>query len=173
MTTLTSTTARHAVRPAPLAAAVSAIGLAIYHVSTPGAPSASYDSVGDWIREGLFLGFLLLSVATVWGAVAVGRGPRAAAWLITVGYGAITVGVTVGAVMRDDPAWFMALGGPGILLSTAGFLTWAGWAFRRRAVPPWAALLCGVGGLVVILGAEFGASVLLAGFFLHLSFRDR
>lgn len=168
-----TSTAGRGDRVVPFAAAACAIGIAIYHVSTPGSPSGSYGSAGDWAREGLFLGYLLCSVATAWIAVRARQAPRVVARLLTVGYGAIVVGVGVGLVLQEDPSWFMALGGPGILLSTAAFVTWSIWGFRRKVLAPWAALLCGVGGLVVILGAEFGASVLLAGFLLYLAFRDR
>lgn len=92
--------------------------------------------------------------------------------LIGTGYGAIIVGVAAGMALREDPDWFFVLGGPGNLLAIGGFLTWAVWGRRRRVLPLFAALLCGVGGTVAVLFSEFGTSVLIGAFFLWLAFRD-
>lgn len=175
MTTLQSPrrTVTDRVHVLPLVAGVSAIAMAIYHVATPGPPEAGYESPLDWVREGLFLAFLVATVLAVWSSVHSALAPRATALLITVAYGAIAVGVLVGLVLQDDPSWFMFLGGPGILLSAAGFVIWAVWGARRQVVPVWAAVLCGIGGLLVIVSSEFGTSVLLGGFWLYLAFRDR
>jgi hypothetical protein len=75
-------------------------------------------------------------------------------------------------LLRDDPDWFFVLGGPGNLLAAAGFVTWAIWSRRRRVLPLFAALLCGVGGVVAVLFSELGTSVLIGAFFLWLAFSD-
>jgi hypothetical protein len=173
MTTLTSTPATTSLaRPVPVAAGVTAIGLAIYQVATPGSPAAEYGSVLDWVRELLFLGYLVGAVATVLASRRAGLCSRAASRLIGVGYGAIAAGVAAGMALREDPDWFFVLGGPGNLLAIGGFVTWAVWGQRRRVLPLFAALLCGVGGTVAVLFAEFGTSVLIGAFFLWLAFRD-
>lgn len=154
------------------AAGVSGIAMAIYQVATPGSPSgATYDTLLDWVRELLFVAFLASSAAGV--AVAVRRdlAPKAAV-LAGGGYTAILVGVLYGMVTREDPDWFFVLAGPGNLLAVAGFVTWALWGARTRALPVWAALMCGVGGTVAVLGAEFGTSVVIAGFWLYLAARS-
>jgi len=38
---------------------------AIYQVATPGTPSATFDSPSDWLREALFLSYLLASIGSV------------------------------------------------------------------------------------------------------------
>lgn len=172
MTTLLSSRIRNTHGPALCATAgITALGLAVYQVATPGTPSASYDTVADFVREGLLLAWLAASVLAAGLAERAGLAPRAAARLIGVGYGLIFVGVAVGVALRDDPDWFMLLGGPGQLLSMAGFVTWMVWALRGRRLPMPLALLGGVGGLVAILGSEIGLSVLIAGFWFGLAQR--
>lgn len=163
---------RTGLRLLPLVAGLSAVGLAIYQVATPGPPGADYDSVLDWVRECLFLVYVLVSMAAVRTAAVAGLAPRAAAWLVGIGYGAIALGVSIGMALRDDPDWFMLLGGPGNLLAAAGFITWAVWGHRRRVLPLFAAVLCGVGGLVAVFLAELGTSVLIAAFWFYVASRD-
>jgi hypothetical protein len=160
------------VRRLPLVAGVLAVGMAVHHVATPGPPGATFGSLSDWLRDGLFLGLLCSAVAAAWSVRPDGLVPRASLRLLTVAYGMLALGVSAGLVLQDDPSWFMFLGGPGILLSAAAYVWWAAWGRRRGVLPGWAALLCGVGGLVVIVAAEFGTSVLLGGFWLYLAFRD-
>jgi hypothetical protein len=179
MTTLARSASRDTTpRPAmpvmaPAATGLLAIALAVYQVATPGNPTADYDSALDWLREGLFTTYLVAAITAVIVAARAGLAPRAAAVLVGVGYGAISVGVVVGMVLRDDPEWFMLLGGPGNLLAAAGFVTWAVWGRRRQVLPLFAALLCGVGGVVAVLFSELGTSVLIGAFFCWLAFRDR
>ena len=156
-------------RPLPLVAGSSALALAIYQVATAGPPTATYDSLLDWVRELLFLGYVVLSVAAARSAVRAGLAPRPAALLIGTGYGAIALGVSIGMALRDDPEWFMLLGGPGNLLAAAGFVVWAGGGVRRGVIPRFAALLCGVGGLVAVILAEYGTSVLIAAFWFYVA----
>ena len=172
MTTLTSPRTTTLPRAVPVGAGLTAIALAVYQVATPGSPEASFDSAGDWLREGLFAAYLVLATATTLLAHRQGLAPRAAAVLVGLGYGAIAVGVAAGMALRDDPDWFMVLGGPGNLLAAAGFVTWAVWGRRHRVLPVFAVALCGVGGVVAVLFAELGTSVLVGAFFLWLAFRD-
>jgi hypothetical protein len=90
-----------------------------------GPPTADYESTAGLLREFATLGWF---VATALAALAAGRSrwaPRRAAWLITIGYGLIAVGVAFGLILRDDPDWFFLLGGPGNLLGGIGFVWWA------------------------------------------------
>ena len=151
-------------RVAALAAGTSAVALAVYQVATPGPPSAGYDDWSDWVREVLSMVFFLGTVGGAQGVARAGLVPQRPAALVSVGYGLIAVGVGIGMVLRDDPDWFMLLGGPGQILSTVGFvwLAVAGW--RRGTLPGAVSLLAGVGGTVAFLGAEVGLSVIVAGF---------
>jgi hypothetical protein len=148
-----------------------AIGLAIYQVAVPGAPDATFETLLDWVREFLFLGYLLASITATVIAARRGLAPRASMWMIGCGYGAVAIGVAAGMTMREDPEWFFVLGGPGNLLAAAGFVTWAVWAIRRRVLPVLVGLLCGVGGTVAVLGSELGTSVLVGGFWLYVASR--
>jgi hypothetical protein len=174
-TTITATSSRSitgAWVPAAVAG-VSATVLAVYQVVTPGAPGASFESASDWLREGMFATYLVAAIlATLAGARAemVRRTP---AGLLVAGYSMILVGVTIGMLLRDDPDWFMLLGGPGVLLSTAGFVAWAVVGWRRGTLPGAVAILCGVGGPVAILGSELGLSVLAGAFWIWVSARLR
>jgi len=163
----------HQTRLLPAVAGAAALLMAIYQVATPGSPEASYDSVLDWGRELVFLTYLVTSVLAAVQAYRQGVAPRATAVLLAVGYGAIAVGVTAGMVLREDPEWFMVLGGPGNLLGMAAFVTWAVWGRRRRVLPTAVALLCGVGGVVAVLGSELGTSVLIAGFWFYLAHQTK
>lgn len=152
-------------------AGLAAIGTAVYQVATPGPPQATFETLGDWLRELLFVGYLAASV----GAVVLARrhrlAPAASAWLVGLGYGAILGGVLYAAVTRDDPDWFFVLAGPGNLAAIVGFVLWAVWGAKERVLPTRAALLCGVGGTVAVLLAELGTPVLVGSFFLYLATR--
>lgn len=176
--TSTGTTGTLGPDPAPALAPVTAVtaglaalGTAAYQVATPGPPQATFDTLGDWLREILFVAYLVGSI----GAVVLARrhrlAPRLTVWLVGVGYGAILGGVLYAAATRDDPDWFFVLAGPGNLAAIVGFLVWAGWGLRHRVLPPWAAVLCGVGGTVAVLLGELGTSVLVGSFFLYLASR--
>ena len=156
--------------PAAAIAGVAGIGMAIYQVATPGPPGSDFDSCDDFVlRDGLFLVYLLASIAAVTGAWRAGLATRVSARLVAVGYGLISVGVVASIALREDPDWFFALGGPGILLSAAGFVILAVSGVRRSRLPVWAALLAGVGGLVAIVMAELGTTVLVASFWLYVA----
>lgn len=166
----TSTAARPDAALLPMAPAVvaglAALGMAAYQLLTPGRPQATFGSVSDWLRDLLFLGYLIATVA----AVVVGRSrahvPTAAAGLVSVGYGLLVVGVLAGLVLQEDPSWFFVLGGPGLLLGAAGFVTWGVVGGRRRLLPVWAAAWCAVGGLFAIVGSEAGLSAIIGTFWL-------
>lgn len=161
-------------RPAHLAllgAGVASIAMAVYQVASPGAPTSTYQSLWDFVREGLLLAFLILSMTAVRIAWRAGVWGRAAALLIIIGYGLITIGVAIGLALRSDPEWFFLLGGPGNLAAGIGFVVAAIAIWRRRALPRWAAILCGVGGFFAILFAELGTTVLIGAFWIYLSAR--
>lgn len=156
----------------PAVAGVAAIGMAIYQVATPGTPDATFDGLADWVREVLFLTYLVSTIAALgflvgdWAAAVPAR-------LVQAGYGLIAVGAAIGMALREDPDWFFALAGPGLLLSTVGFAWLAVAAGRRRALPLWAGVLLGVGGAVAIIMAELGTSVLIGAFWLYAAQRSR
>ncbi len=154
---------------AAITAASGAIGMALYQVLTPGPPEASYDSVTDLLREGLFLLYVIgSSLAMLAGrrrGLFAGRGPA----LVAVGYSMLAVGVIAGLVMQADPEWFAILGIPGNLLAGIGFVMTAVAGRRARRLPIWAALLLGVGGFVAILMAELGLTVLIGCFWLWVA----
>lgn len=155
-----------------LVAGVVAIGLAIYQVTSPGPPDgASYETVGDYVREIALLLFLFSSALTA--ALARGRGlaPSRAGWFVPVGYSLIAIGVGFGLAVRQELDWFFLVAGPGLLLSAAGFVLWAIWGARRSVFPLWAAVLLGFGGLTAIIMSEFGTSVLIGSFWLYLGTR--
>ena len=153
-------------------AGVAAIGLALYQVASPGGPAPTYSSVSDWTREGLFAGYLAGAIAAALVARRAGLAPRVAG-LVPLGYLLVLVGVTAGMVLREDPDWFVVLGGPGVLLSTLGFIAWGVVGWRRGLLPGSVALLAGLGGPLGILGSELGLSVLVGGFWLWLAARLR
>ena len=107
-----------------------------------------------------------MAVLASWRA---GVAPRLAASCISIGYGLLGMGVLAGLLLQEDPDWFFLLGGPGNLLGLISFGVFAVVGWRRSALPLWAAVLCGVGGLVAIVLAEFGTSVLIGSFWLYMA----
>lgn len=130
-----------------------------------------YERAGDYVRDALFLMFLIGTIAAVEVALRRAVAPRVAGRLIQIGYSLITIGVAIGLALRDDPDWFFLLAGPGILASIIGFVWWATNACRGHHFPVWLAALLGVGGLTAIFGAEAGTTVLIGSFWIGLSLR--
>ena len=155
----------------PSLVAAAALAMAAYQVLTPGSPTATFDSLSDWVRDLTLLAYLGLSIAGVLAAHHDGLATRVVAVLVSAGYGAVLAGVVAGLVLQEDPSWFVVLGGPGNLLAGVGFVVWGAQGWRRRVFPLWAALLCGVGGLLAILLAEFGTTVLIGSFWIYLATR--
>jgi hypothetical protein len=151
---------------AAVIAGLAAIGLATFHLVTPGGPQATFGSLADWLRDLGFLAYLLGSVVAVVSAGSEQLAPTATVRLVGAGYGLIGLGVIAGLLLQDDPDWFFLLGGPGLLLSAAGFITWAIVSGRRGTLPAWAAVWVGIGGLVAIIGAEAGTSLVIGLFWL-------
>ncbi|WP_189317002.1 hypothetical protein [Streptomyces brasiliensis] len=149
-----------------IGAGVAAIGMALYQVLTPGAPQATFGSALDFLRDGLFLLYLVASIAAMVLARRQGLLPGIGAWLVGVGYGLLVIGVGAGLVLQRDPEWFGILGLPGNLLAMAGFITAAIVAWRARRIPGWVTLLLAVGGFFAVLATEFGTSVLIGCFWL-------
>jgi hypothetical protein len=158
---------------APAVAGIAAIAMAVYQVATPGTPHATFDSFSDWLRESLFLTYLLASIAGLAMTRRDGITAKIPTWMVQAGYGLIAVGAAAGMILRDDPDWFFVLAGPGLLLSTIGFIWLAINALRRRTLPLWAAALAGFGGAVAILMAELGTSVLIGAFWLYVASHGR
>jgi hypothetical protein len=154
-------------------AGAAAISLAIYQVAVPGSPSAQFDTPLDWLREVLFLAYLLASIVALQVAIRDHLAGRMPARLVQAGYTLIAVGAAAGMALSEDPDWFFLLAGPGLLLSTVGFVTFAVGAYRRRALPLWAAVLAGVGGALAIIMSELGTGVLIGAFWLYVASRGR
>jgi hypothetical protein len=150
---------------------VAALTLAIYLVAVtpPAAGRQTFDTVQEFAREGLMLVWLAASIAAVRSAHSARLAPKVASWMISAGYGLIFVGVAIGVALREDPDWFLAFGAPGQLLSMAGFVIWATQAKQHETFGLPLVLLCAVGGLTAILGAEVGLTVLIAAFWFGLA----
>jgi hypothetical protein len=161
-------------RASAMIAGASAILLAIYQVATPGAPGgAVYESLADYVREIGVLVFLIATIVTVVIAARTGLSNRTGPGLIATGYSLITVGVTIGLLLREELDWFFVLAGPGLLLSTVGFIVFAVGIWRRNSLPRWAAVLAGIGGLVAIIMSEFGSGVLIGSFWIFVASNTR
>lgn len=158
---------------AAIVVALASIVGAIYQLSTSSGPGATYESASDYVREIAFLTYLVGTIVAIRAARSVGIITRNPSWLIVIGYGLITVGVTIGLALRDDPDWFFLLGGPGNLLAAIGFVAWGVIAGRTKVFPWWLAGLCIVGSLVAVLFAEFGTGLVIAAFWLVIAARTR
>lgn len=145
------------------------MAMAAYQVLTPGGPTATFGSLSDWVRDLTLLAYLGLSIAGVLAAHRHGLATTVVAVLVSAGYGAVLAGVVAGLALQEDPDWFVLLGAPGNLLAGIGFVVWGVQGWRRRVFPLWAALLCAVGGLLAILLAEFGTTVLIGSFWIYLA----
>jgi hypothetical protein len=169
--TLSPSFPRRSLASTSTVAGVAALVLAIYLVAVtpPADGKQTFDSVEEFAREGIVLVWLASSIAAVRSARSAGLAPKVASGMISVGYGLIFVGVAIGVALREDPDWFLALGAPGQLLSMAGFVIWAIRAKQHETFGLPLVLLCGVGGLTAILGAEVGLTVLIAAFWFGLA----
>jgi hypothetical protein len=158
---------------AAIVVALASIVGAIYQLLTSGPPGASYETVDDYVRELAFLTYLVGTIVAIRAARTVGIITRNPSWLIVIGYGLITVGVTIGLALRDDPDWFFLLGGPGNLLAAIGFVAWGVIAGRTKVFSWWLAGLCIVGSIIAVLFAEFGTGLVIAAFWIVIAVRTR
>ena len=149
-----------------IGAGLSAIAMALTQVLTPGPPTADYETLAGFAREGLTLALLVFSIAAVLVSRRLGDLPGKGPLLVAIGYGLLVVGVAAGLALREDPEWFAVLGLPGNLIASIGFIVAALAGWRARRIPGWAAMLLGVGGFVAILGSEFGTTVLIGCYWL-------
>lgn len=157
-------------RPATTAFALPALlalAIAIYTVGWGPGPE-DLSSLASRLSYSLFGGYLAASVAGVFVASRAGLAPDVVTWLVGAGYGLVLTAVVALNVLASEPAWFMFLAGPGQLLAIVGFGYWAVWGRRRRLFSLGVSLLCAIGGVTAIIGAEAGLSVLIAGFWFAL-----
>jgi hypothetical protein len=172
MTTTTEPTTGTGRGTASAAAAVTAVlGLALVTLvlTRPGEAQADYTSVRGWLLELTFLAYLVSTGFAAQALVHLRVIRSLAARLVQAGYGLIGVGVVIGMALRDDPDWFFALAGPGLLASFAGFVLLAVDGFRRRTLPRPVAVLGGVGGALAIPFAEVGTTLLVVVFWATLA----
>ncbi|MCX6397945.1 MAG: hypothetical protein NTV23_15765 [Propionibacteriales bacterium] len=148
-----------------------ALALAIYHAISTSAPSADYASLGGNLREIAFFAYLVGSVVAIWMVRRAQLTTPLAARLIGGGYALVAFGVAAGFVLRDDPDWFIIVGGPGNLLALVGWIALGVSGARRGLLPRWTAVLGAIGGVFAVLFAEFGSQVLIASFWLFLATR--
>lgn len=149
-----------------------AVALASYHTLSTSKPSADYVSLGGNLREIAFFTYLVSSVVAVGMVRRAGMATRTSERLITVGYTTVALGVAAGFALREDPTWFVFLGGPGNLIAIIGWITLGATSARQRLLPKWLALLAAIGGVFAVVLAEFGSQVLIGCFWLHLAWRS-
>lgn len=156
-------------RAAAATAGLCAIGLAVYGALSTAPPEADYDSLGGNLREVVFFAYLVGSILGIAAMYRAGIATKRPTFMIGVGYGLVAFGVLAGFVLRDDPAWFVVVGGPGNLLALIGWIVFAVVTVRSQRLPTWAAVLAGVGGVFAVLFADFGSGVLIGCFWLYLA----
>ena len=115
----------------------------------------------DYLNDGAFAAGLLLSV---FGIMALGAATRArvAATLAAVGQLLVFIGVAAGLVTGHSPAWFAAVGMPGLLLALIGLIMLAWRVWRTRTLSIWVAILMVLATPVGIGVAEYGGSIIPA-----------
>lgn len=159
-------------RPSSTAALVTgltAIALGIFQVASGGPyEDVVYGSWTDYIRDLLFLAYLVGSIVAIRAIHARGVAPRTPVRMIVAGYTLITIGVATCLALREELDWFFALAGPGLLLSSFGFVMCAVWTGRNHVLPKWLSLLLGVGGVGGVIFSEIGTSVLIGAFWLFM-----
>ena len=114
----------------------------------------------DYANDASFLAGMLFSVATVVGLRRHLDASLPAVLLAGFGQILVSIGVGVALVTGVDPDWFVFLGLPGNLLAWIGY-AWLGvWAWRRRELPRWVAVLLIVSVPVTLVLADLGGSAL-------------
>ena len=157
--TRTSNASLHAV-PTLLAAAAYLVLTGI-QVTNP-AFDDQLTSPVDYANDGSFLIGLLLSLPALVGLRRAISAPRPPLVLIAVGQMAVGLGVLVGLITGESPAWFGLVGAPGNLLAWVGMCWLATWVWRTRTLPRWVAGLMVISVPVGVGFAEYGGSIVTA-----------
>lgn len=119
-------------------------------------------SVTDYVNDGSFFAGLVLTIPGLWAVYRTMAAPTIAIVLAIAGQGLVAVGVLPALITGVSPEWFPLIGLPGNLLAWIG-LTWlAVWAWRRRAMPRWVAVLLAVSVPIGVGVAEQGGSIVTA-----------
>lgn len=120
----------------------------------------------DYVNDSTFTLALITSAIAGNALHLIGRPRVVPVRLMQLGYVLVAVGVGVGLALGHSPSWFAAVGVPGNLLAIVG-MVWLGiHGLARRSLPWWLAGLAIPTGLLTVLFAEFGTSLLAAGFWL-------
>jgi hypothetical protein len=146
---------------AAVLAAVSYFVLAGIQLTNPPF-EGDFTTPADYANDAAFLAGMLFSVATLVGLRRHLDASLPAVLLAGSGQILVSIGVGVALVTGADPEWFVFLGLPGNLLAWIGY-AWLGlWAWRRRALPRWVAVLLIVSVPVTLVLADLGGSALTA-----------
>jgi hypothetical protein len=130
-----------------------------------------YDSAIAYVNDLVAIAALVLTVPGLLALRHAQGAPRGAVECAAIGQGLIAVGIAAGVALGEDPSWFMALGGPGLLLwlvATArlGLHTW-----RVRLFPRWTALALALTVPVGMILGELGGSILPGILWIYLGSR--
>ncbi len=126
------------------------------------------ESPVDYANDGSFLIGLLLSLTALVGLRRAIRAPRPPLVLIAVGPMAVGLGVLVGLIIGESPAWFGLVGAPGNLLAWIGMCWLATWAWRTRTLSRWVADLMVISVPVGVGFAEYGGSIVTAALWCYI-----
>lgn len=151
-------------RTAGVVAALAWAGAAIIGLTNPTFDDQLTTTI-DYVNDATFTVALVATAIAALHLLELGAASKPLR-MVQVGYLLVAVGVVAGLVLGHSPSWFAAVGVPGNLIALIG-MVWVGvHGLVRRSLPRHLAVLAIPTGLLSVLGAEFGTSLIATAFWL-------
>lgn len=145
------------------------VGLAVSNLANPPF-DGTFDSTPEYVHEALGLTTALM-IAGLFALRRLQGAPRGAVGMAAAGHLLIVLGIAIGLALGEDPEWFFAVAGPGLLLWLIGTVRLGVHTWRAGVLPRWTAVALALTIPVGMMLGEIGGSVVPGVLWVYLGLR--